>query len=1042
MNAGVLPSDTIFLSYRRDDAAFAAGWVCKRLRSSWPGDAIFLDVDSIRAGDDFPERLRNALDCARVVLACIGPRWLCVQGADGRRRLDDPEDFVRREIEHGLARASRGECQVIPVFIDGMHGFESVSGRPETQLPDAIAGLATKNAVFIRRPPDTDPDITGLIEQLAAILGVALPDNYADPLPAALHQLPSPPVDFTGRVEELRDLLAEVRTGSAVVVGLQGMGGLGKTALAVKIAHELKADYPDAQIFLDLKGVDLTEHSHVRQKPLSPADVMWHVVTSFHPELKRPDSEAGVESAYRTLLNGTAGAKPKRAILLFDNARDDKQLRPLLPPPSCLLLATSRQRFDLPGMHRQDLASMNPQEAVELLLVIAPRIGSYASKLAELCGCLPLALELIARALNKRDDLTPEEVIERLGAPRSPLKWKELQEVEGSFSVSYELLSDDLQKIWRALAVFPGPFDTAAAAAIWDFDTIQAKDHVVELRGYSLLEWDKETNRYSLHDLARHFADERLTDERHLVQRRHARHYQQVLSRAEDLYLSGGDGVTQGLHLCELEWGNIRTGQAWASCHVELDDEAAQLCMNYPSKAFNTLRLRLHPRDHICWSEVGLNAARKFQDQRAESVALGHLGVSWSDMGDSREAIEYYEQALAIARSIGDRQAQGIHLGNLGNAWFELSDAQAAIAYHGQALAIARETRDRRREGCDLLNLGNAWSFLGDPSKAVEYYEQALAIAREIGNRRAESQNIGLIGSVWIDLGDARKAFEYYEQALAIAREIGDRKTEGVWFGHLGTAWEHLGDAHKAIEYYEQALAIAREIGERINEGACLLGLGNAWSQLSDAYQAIEYYEQALAIAREIGDRRGESQCLGNLANRKFESGDADKATEYYEQALAIAKEIGDHRDEGLWLGHLGRVRAASGDAPGAIVYYEQALAIAQETGDHRREGHWLSSLGGSWFYLDNARKAIEYYNQSLAIARNNRDRRSEGSGLCSLGHVHADVGEKREAINYYEQALAIHRDLGDNASERAVLNTLGFTHALWGRRLKGNQIL
>src|SRR5258708_34540555 len=162
---------------------------------------------------------------------------------------------------------------------------------------------------------------------------------------ARLAQLPPVVQDFTGRVEELTELLAKVRTGGVVISGLQGMAGIGKTSLAVKLAHELKPDYPDAQIFLDLKGVDSTEHSGVRQNPLSSAEVMWHVVRSFDPNLKRPDSDGEVESAYRTLLNSRPGEQPKRAILIFDNAGENKQVKPLLPPPSCLLLVTPPKRL-------------------------------------------------------------------------------------------------------------------------------------------------------------------------------------------------------------------------------------------------------------------------------------------------------------------------------------------------------------------------------------------------------------------------------------------------------------------------------------------------------------------------------------------------------------------------------------------------------------------------------------------------------------------------------------------------------------------------
>jgi len=979
MNAGELAPDTIFISYRRDEAAYAAGWLHERMRRTWPGDGIFFDVDSIRAGLDFPERIGIALDRAHVVLVCVGPQWLSMEGADGRRRLDDPEDFVRREVEHGLARSARGECEVIPVFLDGLQGFRSVAGQPGTELPDAMSALATKQGAFIRRPLDTDADITRLIEQLAAILNVALPAHYAEPLPP-LHQLPSPPVDFTGRAEELNELLAKVRTGGVMISGLQGIGGIGKTALAVKLAHELKPDYPDAQIFLDLKGVDSTEHSGVRQNPLSSTEVMWHVVRSFDPNLKRPDSDAEVESVYRTLLNGRSGEQSKRAILLFDNARDDKQVKPLLPPPSCLLLVTSRQRFDLPGMYRKDLDRMHPLEAEELLLVIAPRIGSHAAKIAELCGRLPLALELVARALNKGEDLSPEEVIERLEKPRSPLRWKKLQEVERSFNLSYELLSEDLQKLWRELAVFPETLDTAAAGAIWDLETIGAKDNLVELRGYSLLEWDNEQNRYRLHDLARDFADERLNDdERNSAQRRHAQHFWHVLAEANDLYLVGGEKVKEGLALYDCERKNVEAGLAWAEQRAEHDAEAAELCMEYPNAGRSIFVWRFSSREWIRWLKLQLVTARRLKRRDHEGYALGNLGLAYDDLGEPHKAIEFHEQSLIIKREIGDRCGECNALNNLGLVYDDLGELHKAIECYEQCLVINREVTNRRGEALSLGNLGNAYIDLGETHKAIEYYEQSLIIDREIGERQGEGCALGNLGNTYQRSGDSYQAIEYYEQALVIAREISDRRNEGKWLGNLGVARVNLGDARKATEYYEQALVIAREIGDRRREGLWLRNLANAHEKLGDPREAIKHCEQALAINRDVGDKQSERSVLTTLGFNLALCGEAQEAIKYCEQALVLDRELGDKKAEANDLSNLGIAFSMLGEKQKAMNCIEQAFAIAEVLGDKELKGGILEDRGDTCLKLGEVDKANQLFAEALKIYDDIGSSRAEG---------------------------------------------------------------
>src|SRR5262249_47685044 len=133
----------------------------------------------------------------------------------------------------------------------------------------------------------------------------------------ALHQLPAPPADFTGRAGELRELLAAVKTGGVTISGLQGLGGVGKTALALKLAEQLKPDYPDAQFYLDLKGVT---------QPLTPRKAMEYIVHAYYPMMQLPQDDDELSALYRSVLDG------KRALLLMDNAHDAQQVEPLRPP--------------------------------------------------------------------------------------------------------------------------------------------------------------------------------------------------------------------------------------------------------------------------------------------------------------------------------------------------------------------------------------------------------------------------------------------------------------------------------------------------------------------------------------------------------------------------------------------------------------------------------------------------------------------------------------------------------------------------------------
>ena len=239
----------------------------------------------------------------------------------------------------------------------------------------------------------------------APATSASTPQQIASAVPVlnALHQLPTPPADFTGRADELKELLAAVKTGGVTISGLQGLGGVGKTALALKLAEQLKPDYPDAQFYLDLKGVT---------QPLTPRDAMAYIVRAWHPTAQLPEKEEEVAALYRSVLDG------KRVLLVMDNARDAQQVAPLIPPSGCLLLVTSRKHFTLPGLVEKNLDKLPPDDARELLLRIAPRLKKektdQVDELARLCGYLPLALRAVASALQEKKNISPADYASRL----------------------------------------------------------------------------------------------------------------------------------------------------------------------------------------------------------------------------------------------------------------------------------------------------------------------------------------------------------------------------------------------------------------------------------------------------------------------------------------------------------------------------------------------------------------------------------------------------------------------------------------------------
>ncbi len=626
---------------------------------------------------------------------------------------------------------------------------------------------------------------------------------------SSLHQLPAPPGDFVGRQAELKELTAAIEQGGAVISGVRGMGGVGKTALALQLAHRLMPRYPDAQLFLDLRGTG--------ESPLSPAEAMAHVVRSYRPMKRPPEDERELQAMYRSLLHG------QRAMLLLDNAADAAQVRPLLPPPSCLLLVTSRRHFALPGLHPLDLGVLPLDDACKLLCTIAPRIAEQAAEIARLCGCLPLALRATGSLLAVTPDLSPAEYARQLADERTRLERIGAEGVDlgvvASFNLSYGRLEAGTAGIFRLLAVFPASFDAVAEEAVCMDEGHAALSELVRRSMVEYVppspegEGRGEGGRYRLHDLARLYAGARLDgEERASAQGRHAAHYVRVLAAADELYLRGGEGNLQGLALLDRERENVEAGQRWAAGHAAEDEYAARLCSAYPDAGTYCLSLRQHAQERIRWLEAAAATAQRQGERQAEGVHLGNLGLAYSDLGQVERAIEHYQQALEIAREIGDRRGEGADLGNLGLAYSNLGQVERAIGYFQRKLKIAQEIGDRRGEGNRLGNLGLAYSDLGQVERAIEHYQQALKIARDIGDRRGEGNRLGNLGNAYRNLGQVERAIEHYQQALEIASEIGDRRGEANHSWNLGLVYEE-SDPEQAIALMSVCVEYEREIG-------------------------------------------------------------------------------------------------------------------------------------------------------------------------------------------------------------------------------------
>ena len=508
-------------------------------------------------------------------------------------------------------------------------------------------------------------------------------NNYSATAPPPVpYQIRQPPADFTGREEDIAEILANFDQG-ATIIGLRGMGGVGKTALALVLAEKLKIRFPDGQIYLKLDGMS--------KNPLSPAEALSKVIQAFRGFGERlPEGQDDLQVLYNSVLAG------KLVLILLDNAADEKQVEPLIPPKGCALLITSRKKFLLPGMPNPFfLDTLKPSDARSFLLKICHRIGNHSEELAELCGYLPLALRAAASLLTVKSDLNPSSYLEELRSERTRLKKIGKEgvdlDVEASFNLSYIRLPAETARVFRQLSVFPTDFDSHAVELV-----CQDENHLnlSELVTLSLVEF-LEAGRYRLHDLVRVFACLHPDNEvRGSLQMRYAEYYKNVLSKIDELYIKGEKDAIAGRELFDIEWTNIKSGQKWAEDTAILKTSekiskslipemkpALHLCSDYASEGAYAIGMLLSPRERIHWLETSLLASHLLKDSKTEGGHLSNIGIAYVQVGEFHKAIDIFEKRFSLSRNIGDLLGAYNAIGNLGTAYLAIGETSQAIEH-------------------------------------------------------------------------------------------------------------------------------------------------------------------------------------------------------------------------------------------------------------------------------------------------------------------------------------------------------------------------
>ncbi|MEU4744273.1 BTAD domain-containing putative transcriptional regulator [Actinosynnema sp. NPDC023658] len=639
-------------------------------------------------------------------------------------------------------------------------------------------------------------------------------------------QLPREHRGFVGREVELSDLDASLNGQDSAIGLLVGPAGVGKTALALRWAHGVAADFPDGQLFVNLRGFDETE-------PLDPRTAL----VGFLRALGLTDSQIAVDledqaAQYRSLLAG------RRVLVFLDNARSAEQVRPLLPgSPRCLVLVTSRHRLDdlvvTEGASSLHVPTLPEESAEHLLVALLGRQRTEqepeaVAELVELCDRLPLALRIAGARLASRPRWTIQSLVDELRDEQGRLSALSLPEagrgVHAALAVSYRELPEGAARLLRRLGLHPGTdLDSYAAAALLDINVVSARTHLRTL-AYANLLHESTPDRYSRHDLVRLFTH-------HLAATESGVDNQVATNRLLDYYLHVADRARAHLsdhvrpfgppehrpasfpelssHAAALDWFTLEEANLGLALDIALNGGQRErtwqlaLCLD----AFHFRRGNRLDRLALC--RIGLAATRELGDRHAEATFLLRLGSTLADLGRIEEAVRACRRAASLAD--GDRHLELAALANLGYCLMaddQLDRAQETIL---EALEVAREVGDNRSQASIQNNLANVLLRKHQPEEALRHAREALGLFPSAPSK-AHTATLHTVGAASQQLGRADEALESYRAGLALAARLGDRYQEALCHRAIGDVLEQSEGTAAARPHWQAALDLYRDL--------------------------------------------------------------------------------------------------------------------------------------------------------------------------------------------------------------------------------------
>nr|WP_283134023.1 tetratricopeptide repeat protein [Rhizohabitans arisaemae] len=615
---------------------------------------------------------------------------------------------------------------------------------------------------------------------------------------------------------------------------VSGPPGVGKTALAVHWAHRVRDEFPDGDLYIDMQGfatgaplsTEVALDAFLRCLQVPPEDI--------------PDTLAGRSALFRSLLDG------KRALILVDNASSSAQVRHLIPGSHrCFTLVTSRNTLSglvvREGALPVTLDVLSPEESVLLLseVIGADRVRAeqdIALRVAQLCGCLPLALRVVGeravgRPLVSLKNLLDELIGEQRRLDELASVEDELSDTRAVFSWSYQALTPELMRAFRLLGLFEGrEIGVGAAAALIGVGMATAKRQLQALTGVHLLQ-EVSANRFQFHALLRLYSRER--------------------AFVQDSQMERTKAVRRLLSWYLLTSNNARSAILPFLPQIPL----------VPANQIDLVDDYGSAPEAMAWFDVerpNILAAMR------QAIELGQFDIGWKLAFVTtgffelrsywKEWEENHRNGLAAAVSLGDGLGEAVNLLMLGDIAWRSRRFDESMSSYQRAAEVGRSTSEGWVEGFALRGQGLICEERGDFNEASELFQSSLRIFRSTGFRRGEGMSLLSLGRCERAIGDLAQAVALGAEAVRIFDEIGDIWTSAWGRLSLAEILMEMGSDADAMEILRMSGEVFREFEDHRSEAQALLWLGELLLRQNDKSGARECWSRVLEIYESLGD--------------------------------------------------------------------------------------------------------------------------------------------------------------------------------------------